>query len=310
MIRPRVSVIIPVYNTGNYLDEALMSLKKQTLNDIEVIAIDDGSTDNSAEILQEWSSKLDMVILTKKNAGQAAARNDGLDIAAGDYIYFLDSDDWIDPDTLETCVTECDRNNLDFVFFDAVSFTGDGKILESQNKWFDYHRGAQYPHAQPGPVVMNDMLRRKLYRCSVCMSLFRRTFLMKNAIRFKDGIIHEDELFSALAYFNADRVKGLSREFYHRRIHDDSTMTRVFSKKNVDGYLAVAKDVQREGRRPECWTVRKKLVSSYMLSLMHNGGKLDFKTKCRIAFEILFKYPYAFKLKPFTSFLFKKGRLL
>lgn len=109
MIRPRVSVIIPVYNTGKYLGESLKSLKNQTLKDIEVIAIDDGSTDNSAEILQEWSSKLDMIILTKKNAGQAAARNDGLDIAAGDYIYFLDSDDWIDPETLEACVAECDK---------------------------------------------------------------------------------------------------------------------------------------------------------------------------------------------------------
>lgn len=308
MIRPRVSVIIPVYNTGKYLEKALMSLKEQTLSNIEVIAIDDGSTDNSAEILQEWTSKLDMIVLTKKNAGQASARNDGLDIAAGDYIYFLDSDDWIDPDTLESCVTECDKNNLDFVFFDAVSFNADGQIPESKDKWFDYHRGALYPHAQPGPVVMSDMLSRKLYRCSVCMSLFRRTFLMKNALRFKDGIIHEDELFSALAYFNADRVKGLPREFYHRRIHDDSTMTRVFSKKNVEGYLTVAKDVRREGRRPECLTVRRNLISNYMLSLMHNGGKLDFWTKCRIAFAILCKYPYSFKLRPFISFLFKKGR--
>ncbi len=307
MNRPRVSVIIPVYNTGDYLNDALESVRKQTLQYIEVIAIDDGSTDSSAGILKEWSSKMNIIILAKKNAGQAAARNDGLDIAAGDYIYFLDSDDWIEPDTLERCVSECDRHNLDFVFFDAVSFGDDDHAGQCDAKWFDYHRGGRYPFAQSGPAVLQDMLRNQIYRCSVCMSLFRRTFLMKNCIRFKEGIIHEDELFSARAYFSAERIKGLAKEFYHRRLHGESTMTKEFSDKNVAGYLTVASEVCRAEKNPERRSARNGLISSYMLSLMHNGWNLKFNTKCRIACAVLFKYPYSFRLKPFLGFMFKKG---
>lgn len=301
MTRPRVSVIIPVYNTEEYLGEALESLCRQTLKDFEVIAVDDGSTDKSAAILKEWSSRLDMVVLSKQNAGQAAARNDGLDIASGDYIYFLDSDDWIEPDTLEKCVDLCDKRNLDFAFFDAVNFG-------SEINWCDYHRAAIYPHTQSGPTIMCDMLKRGIYRCSVCMSMYRRTFLSKKHIRFQEGIIHEDELFSAIAYFNASRVQGIAKDFYHRRLHDDSTMTRTFSKKNVDGYLSVAKAVRKSGRLiPDCKEAMRRLISSYMLSLMHNGWNLPCKVKCEIADAILFKYPYSFKMKPFLGFMFKKG---
>jgi len=299
---PQVSVIIPVYNTGEFLSEALDSVLAQTLENVEIIAVDDGSTDDSADILKRYEGKI--TVITKQNAGQAAARNDALELAKGRYIYFMDSDDWIEPDTLERCTSICDRDNLDFAFFDAVSFgevTGWG--------WQDYHRAASYPGIWNGTELMESMLRDGKYRCSVCMSLFRKSFLDRISARFKVGIIHEDELFSALVYFNAKRVEGVEAEFYHRRVRGESTMTKRFTKRNVDGYLAVVDEGEKYARplKPLADRAYKMLVDSVMTALMHNGYSLPAAEKARIVRKLA-KHPYCFKFKPFCILLFKKGK--
>ena len=182
MSAPAVSVIIPVYNTAEYLREALDSVLGQTLKDIEIIAVNDGSTDGSDAILQEYSDRI--TVISKQNAGQAAARNDALRIARGEFIFFMDSDDMIRPETLERCLDLCRRDNLDFAFFDAASFGAEC--------WQDYHRAAHYPGVLSGPETMAQMLSDGRYRCSVCMSLFRAESI--RGIEFYSGIIHEDEL--------------------------------------------------------------------------------------------------------------------
>lgn len=304
MKRPRVSVIMPVYNSAAYLVEAMDSLVNQTLKDFEVIAVDDGSTDDSFDILKQYDNRLNLLILKKANAGQASARNDGLDMAAGDYLYFLDSDDWIEPDTLQSCVEICDRDELDFLYFDAISFNDKGK---STGQWIDYHRTTGIPEIKTGAVTLSNMLNAGNYRCTVCMSLFRRTFITKNQIRFHEGIIHEDELFSALAYFKAQKVEGYSRELYHRRFHGDSTMTTSFSEKNVDGYLTVTHEMRKYARNSNSYIkAMHDLTNAFMLTLMHNGWSLPFKQKMRVVNAILFKYPRSFRFKPFMILLFKK----
>lgn len=307
MKRPKVSVIVPVYNTATYLEEAMDSIVNQTLKDIEVIVINDGSTDNSMDILTGYEDRLNLLILQKSNNGQASARNDGLDMAAGDYIYFLDSDDWIEPDTLQTCVDICDRDNLDFAYFNAVSFHDkDGSVIDGI-QWLDYHRTPGDHSITTGAETLLHMLQADKYRSSVCMSMFRRTFLTKNCIRFREGIIHEDELFSAIAYFNAEKVEGIDREFYHRRVHDDSTMTRTFSKKNVDGYLTVTHDMRRFTRNnKDCQSAVHYLTNAIMLTLMQNGWVLPFSQKLRIAGTVLFRYPRSFRFRPFMTLLFKR----
>ena len=136
-MKPAVSIIIPVYNTRNYVAEALQSVLDQSLAYIEVIAVDDGSTDGSLEVLQSFGNRI--TVLSQKNSGQGAARNNALEIARGEFVYFMDSDDWISVDAMEKCVARCRKDNLDFVFFDAVSF-GEGFDQASCPEWFDYHR--------------------------------------------------------------------------------------------------------------------------------------------------------------------------
>ena len=122
MSTPKVSVIIPVYNTQPWLRECLDSVLCQTLGDFEVICVDDGSTDQSGSILQDYAAKDSRFhILSQSNKGQSAARNAGLKVARGEYVYFLDSDDYIEPDLLETACQEMDSKNLDIVFFDNAT---------------------------------------------------------------------------------------------------------------------------------------------------------------------------------------------
>ena len=118
---PKITVIIPVYNTAKYLREAIDSILNQTFKEIEVIAINDGSTDNCLDILNEYALNDNRVkVYSQENKGLSLTRNFGLDNSRGDYIYFFDSDDILLPLALEELYNKCEKDNLDFCFFDLV----------------------------------------------------------------------------------------------------------------------------------------------------------------------------------------------
>ena len=116
----KTSVIIPVYNTEKYLVECLESVLNQSQKELEIIAVDDGSTDHSLDILYQYQKVYkNLQVYSQKNSRQGTARNNGLQYAKGEYIYFLDSDDTIDPETLEDCYRQAKEKNLDIVLFDS-----------------------------------------------------------------------------------------------------------------------------------------------------------------------------------------------
>ena len=142
MNNPKVSVIIPVYNTEPWLKECLDSVLRQTMAGFEVICVDDGSTDRSGAILKDYAARdARFCVISQKNKGQSAARNAGINVARGTYIYFLDSDDYIEPDLLETACRELDKKKLDIVFFDTVVFGETGisrETVDIKNKYYSY----------------------------------------------------------------------------------------------------------------------------------------------------------------------------
>ena len=301
-MNPEVTVIIPVYNTEEYVAEAIESVLDQSLENVEVIAVDDGSSDASLEVLRGFEPRIK--VISQKNSGQACARNAALEAASGEFVYFMDSDDWIDRDTLKKCVDRCRKDNLDFVFFDAVSFGAD--YDQASCPWFDYRRSAPYTSVADGCSVMLDMLSHGMYRCSVCMCLYRREFIERNGLRFPAGILHEDEYFSAAAYLSADRVAGIPEDFYHRRLRGNSVMTRLFSQANVRGYLTTLHLVEGLGTTPQKKKAVRELSKGFVMSLMHNSWNLPAGIRLEIAWEIISRRPYAFSLRPFVSLLFKK----
>ena len=130
---PLVSVVVPVYNVEKYLDRCVQSVVGQTYDNLEIILVDDGSTDGSAVICDNWASSDGRIkVIHKKNAGLGMARNSGMDSAGGKYIFFFDSDDYVDTKTVEKCVSTAEKNDSDAVIYALCDVYDDGRTSEKE----------------------------------------------------------------------------------------------------------------------------------------------------------------------------------
>lgn len=243
--QPTVSVIIPIYNVEAYLRECLDSAVNQTLKNIEIICVDDGSPDNSVAIVEEYQKKYETVKLVRKeNGGLSSARNAGMDAASGQYIYFLDSDDYIEHDMLYELYSKAQENDLDIIYFNTELFFESQKVRELNQNYVNYYtRKFDYSGVKTGQSMFAAMRKNREFLPSVCLQIFRRDMLEENHIRFYDGILHEDNLFSFQCMALAKRVDYEKRSFYHRRMHGNSIMTASKSIRNVEGYLVAYAEV-------------------------------------------------------------------
>jgi len=239
----KISVIIPVYNTAKYLNEALSSITNQTLKDIEIITVNDGSADNSLEILNQFS-KIDTrikVISFDKNVGVSVSRNAGIEKAKGEFVYFFDSDDILDPDCLELCYLKCLEDKTDFLIFDGVSFVHEGvKSAFNPNYERTHHLKNKI---YSGKEILLELNKHNGYSCSVCLSFIRSEFLKKIDLKFYPGILFEDVLFTIILYLSAEKVNFINRSFFHRRIRSNSTMTTSIDQQNIEYRLKVCSEI-------------------------------------------------------------------
>lgn len=209
----KFSIVVPVYNVEAYLDDCLTSLQLQDFADFEVVCVNDGSTDRSREILSEWAGKLpQMKVVDRVNGGLSAARNTGLAAAAGDYILFVDSDDWVEPTLLSRLAAEAGGEDmLCFACRKSDSGATDTLLPEQSDGWNYYNRHALEHHEVPFVCVWQ--------RC------YRREFLEENNLRFREGILHEDNEFTPRACLKSKRVKVIPDVLYNYRIRPGSIMT-------------------------------------------------------------------------------------
>jgi glycosyltransferase involved in cell wall biosynthesis len=221
MTEPKISVIVPLYNVEKYLRECLDSIVAQTFRDFEVIMINDGSTDGSEQIAQEYVEKNpNFKLINQQNKGQSAARNLGLNHASGKYIYFLDSDDYIDQTLLEKTYEKAEKYQLELL--NVCSYTFETGYSE---KKLDSYRGV-YEGVYTGPQLFGKMITygdSRLISC--CWILIRRKLIEDNKLRFVEGIIHEDYLFQWQLMAFCKRVMIMNEPLYYRRIRPGSTMT-------------------------------------------------------------------------------------
>ena len=231
-----VSVIIPVYNVEKYLAECVDSVLCQTYTDYEVILVDDGATDSSGQICDDYARKDPRIrVIHQPNGGLSAARNTGLNAARGEYIYFLDSDDYITSDALEYMVATAEQAQADVVFFDGFVFFDE---CEDDGNASRYVRRSCYPSAA-GREMLQQLLHKEEYRTAVPLMLFRTAYLIQNDLHFWEGIIHEDELFTFLVY-NADgTVAHCHKQLYARRIRPASIMTSSGALRRYDSMLKI-----------------------------------------------------------------------
>lgn len=227
---PLVSVIIPVFNTGKWLCRALDSVLAQTYKSFEIIIVDDGSSDNSVDILREYKDKDSRIhIYTQKNAGQSTARNRALIYSKGEFIYFFDSDDYIVPQTLEKLVDVATKDKLDLVLFGGGESYYENADLEKQFPLYKtfYKKKKDYPGIYDGKQIYPELVKNKDYNVSPCLQFIRRSLVDKWSIYFYENIIYEDNLFSLQILTHAQRVKVLREEFFIRTVRSQSTMTSV-----------------------------------------------------------------------------------
>ena len=240
----KISVIIPVYNTAPYLYEALDSVLNQTFQNYEVILVNDGSTDNSEAILQEYVRKdKRFLLISQQNKGMSMARNVGMKLARGKYIYFMDSDDILMPLLLQNCYECCEKRGFDFVFFDAETFCDNPAYTMP----WDYNRTTNYDEAvlYDGIPLMANMLDHASHRTVVWLMFFRKAHLDNLRLNFYPGILHEDELFTLLLYMQTRRIGCIKKQLVKHRFRFNSIMTKKYSLRNVACYLTVIDELFR-----------------------------------------------------------------
>ena len=218
----KVSVIIPVYNVEKYLGECLDSVINQTLKDIEIICIDDGSDDSSLEILEEYASSDDRIqVFSQEHQGLSAARNKGLEYSAGDYVYFIDSDDILELSALEELLKITQDKDLDMVMFKLMKFDDDTKKKYTS----PYYEMDNLAKLVKDNVFNYQGIGEEVFQLNVTSpSKFFKKSLIED-LRFPEGVIFEDNLFFTEAIFKAERVYFYKKHLYNRRIRKNSITT-------------------------------------------------------------------------------------
>ena len=209
----RFSVVVPVYNVEQYLDDCLRSLQAQTYDDYEVICVNDGSTDGSRKRLAEWAIRYpQMRIVDRENGGLSAARNSGTEAATGEYIVYVDSDDWVSDDMLQKLDAAADGADIICYACQRTDNERRDRLAAEECGGWDYY----CRHALEARVVPFVCVWQRAYR---------REFLNSNQLRFREGILHEDNQFTPRACVKAQRVKVLPDTLYYYRVREGSIMT-------------------------------------------------------------------------------------
>lgn len=238
----QMSIILPVYNTEKYLKECLDSILNQGLTNYEILIVNDGSTDESQKIINWYVETYPFIEATyQENHGQSAARNKALETAKGKYIYFMDSDDYLEHNSLGELYEKAEKNKLEAVFFDGKSFIDtedEGNNYKLLNK-FNYSRHKNYGLYEFGEHLMADLSKDNKLFVSPCLYLVKKEVLEKNKLKFPEGIKHEDEFFTINLFLYINRCIHVNKVYFMRRIRQNSTMTALNKSNSLIGYAEV-----------------------------------------------------------------------
>lgn len=217
-----ISIIVPVYNVEPYLRQCLDSIVNQTYSNLEIILIDDGSSDGSPQICDVYASKDNrIVVIHKENGGQSEARNRGLDICKGEFISFIDSDDWVERDYIEILYNELTLHNSDISIINHNHFSLDGT----------YNSIKAFKNETISNIDALKLLITKepIQHLLMCGKLYKKELF--NEIRFPVGQIFEEHLICYKVYYNSKKITSCNKVLYHYLKRSDSTMGQAV---NID----------------------------------------------------------------------------
>lgn len=214
----KLSIIVPVYNVQQYIIACIKSLLDHDTDDYEIIVVNDGTKDNSIELIRQEFCDDRLVIVEQVNSGLSAARNKGVELAKGDYIWFVDSDDWIESHSVDWIIKEINTSDFDILYQPYTYEYRNGNVSVVEKKFFyDIKAGA-------------DVL--KLSACATCAQFYivKRSFWLANNFHFYVGILHEDNELMYKVIYSAKRVKCISKPIYYHNIRPGS-ITQTFNPK-------------------------------------------------------------------------------
>ncbi|EGF52297.1 Glycosyltransferase involved in cell wall bisynthesis [Bacteroides clarus YIT 12056] len=222
----KISIIIPVYNVENYLAECLNSVVNQTYRDIEIIIVNDGSTDNSFSIIQQYQLHDERIkIINQENQGLSAARNAGMKVASGDYLWFIDSDDYVAINACEEFVKHL-CTGCDLVVFNRCLFDDQEKEIVTFNDVNKIYNS--------GRAYLLNAVKYRDFAAPVCFKIFRRNLIQTLQLRFTKDIVYEDLLFSFEYLYNSNKVIVLDDNLYFYRHHRNGNITSTIKDKDRD----------------------------------------------------------------------------
>ncbi|GAB6168244.1 glycosyltransferase family 2 protein [Clostridium carnis] len=219
-----ITVIVPVYNVQKYLSKCIDSIINQTYRDLEIILVNDGSTDISGEICDKYKLKDDRIrVIHKKNGGLSEARNAGLDVAKGDYIAFLDSDDWVDKELYDTLYKLSTKYNSDISICNFKYCHNEEEKLNNSYKEIVYSNIDAMKQIYDKNYIQIIVAWNKLYK--------REIF---NDLRYPKGKIHEDEFLTPIILYKANKISYIEKELIYYRQTPNSIMNREFNITRLD----------------------------------------------------------------------------
>ena len=260
---PKVSVIIPVYNVENYLRQCLDSVCGQTLKEIEIICIDDGSTDTSLDILKEYAKNDNRItVITQKNLHAGVARNAGLAVAKGDYVHFLDADDWLDTDSYQQLVNITNKNNIDFIKFKSFAYHN---IFKSTYSW-PFTDLANFPSELFDKIISFEKNFKELLEVldAPWNGLYNRLFLVDKKLYFDNLICANDTSFFYRCLVNSTKIYVSSQTHVYYRTHNNTSLIGIRAKHfdcQLTQYNIIDKIIAQQPK-DVINLVRKKLITS------------------------------------------------
>ncbi|MCQ2070626.1 MAG: glycosyltransferase [archaeon] len=280
-VGPKLSVIVPIYQCEEYIDECLRSVLDQSFRDFEVLCVYDGEKIAGSNA-EKYAEDPRVRLIEKEHGGLSDTRNVGFSYATGEYIYYLDSDDYVSEGSFERMVGHMDDRSLDVLIFDAETFIdGSPENKENENR---YRRRVPITTVVKGSFLMDTMYANDVYRSPVWLLCIRRSFYLENGLTFLKGILHEDELFTYRCMTCAARAMWVDEVYNMHRVRAGSIMTSGFTHRNIDGYLRVYADILRfnvsEGR-PE--DNRGRMTDRIAKLLMSRYGRITYREKQKVS---------------------------
>lgn len=262
---PKISVIIAMYNAGDYLEECLNSVVNQTLKEIEIICVNDGSTDNTLQILEKYDEKDERItILNQINQGAGAARNNGMKCAKGEYLSFLDADDFFEPDMLEIAYNAAKSCEADVCVFGANLFDNNKKDFNTCEWSFKKQYFPLNESFNPKDNQYKDNIFR-MFNGWAWDKLFKREFVEQIGIQYQCIRTTNDMFFVFIALAKAEKIVAVDQVLAHQRVEVYTSLSRT-REKSWDCFYIALRAMQEELKRSNLYDIYRKAFVNWVLN--------------------------------------------